>query len=74
MKSIYNEYNAARTAIAEEIDTEFDAFFRPFWDKLIAQGVNPRELSHHLQMSIGGWESETVLRTAMKMRKAEKGR
>jgi len=73
MKSFYNDYNAYGDEGLAALD-EFNAAIKPVWDRLVADGWNPREISHLWQMSIGGIEAETVLRAAMKKRKAERAK
>lgn len=70
MRSIYNEYGAYDSQEDHEfrqIDEGLYEFLRTKMAKALELGLNPREISHHIQTLTGLAEAEVMLGRANEM-------
>jgi len=73
VKTIFNEFNACVGETSEKVGDAFEETIRPLWRSLMAEGYNPREISHLWRNIVAGMEAGTVLQQAMKLRKERAG-
>ncbi|RKX63746.1 MAG: hypothetical protein DRP42_07280 [Tenericutes bacterium] len=60
MKQLYGK-KGEYTQEARDLHKEADDLIRPLFDKCVADGYSPRDVSHLIKAAIGDIELETVL-------------